>query len=188
MEDNLIPPFILREAGLIVNERAKIHCELGTATEENHTNQEQDTSLFITMNLRSIFSYFPTRKPDEEDIDNGVVVVMTPEGAIWEPHDESYASNEAALTNSKGKMRPPKYELKDFVTEEDYPNIGSVLVMNDAVNRHDRDAVIATFAVQDVDFDEAGIGINLRVSELAAAAVQPFSLDWDPVYESMLVG
>ena len=30
MDDNLIPPFILREAGLIVNERAKIHCEPGT--------------------------------------------------------------------------------------------------------------------------------------------------------------
>ena len=36
MNDNLIPPFIPREAGLIVNKRAKIHCEPGTATEEDH--------------------------------------------------------------------------------------------------------------------------------------------------------
>ena len=85
-------------------------------------------------------------------------------------------------------MRPPKYELKEFVTEEDYPNIDSVLVMNDAVNRHDRDAVIAAFAIQDVDFDEPGIGINLRMSEVAAAAVKPFSLDWNPAYEPMPVG
>ena len=75
------------------------------------------------MNLRSIFSYFPSRKPDEEVIEDGVVVVMTPEGAAWEPYDESYASNEAALTNQKGEMRPPKYELKKIVTGEDYPNI-----------------------------------------------------------------
>ena len=63
-------------------------------------------------------------------------MVMTPEGAVWEPYDKSYASNEASLTNHRGEMRPPKYELKKIVTEEDYPNIDSVLVMNDAVNRH----------------------------------------------------
>ena len=177
MTDNLIPPFILREAGIIVNKKAKIHCKPGTATEEDHTIQEKETGLFITMHLQSIFSYFPTRKPDEEDIEDGVVVFITPEGVTWEPYDESYADNEAALTNKKGEMLPPSYELKEFVTEEDYPNIDSVMVMNDAVNRHDRDAVIATFAVQDVDFDEEGIGINLRMSEVATAAVKPFSLD-----------
>ena len=74
-------------------------------------------------------------------------------------------------------MQPPKYELKEFVTEEDYLNIDAVLAMPDAVNRYDRDAVIAAFAIQDVDFDEAAIGINLRMSEVAAAAVKPFSLD-----------
>ena len=60
--------------------------------------------------------------------------------------------------------------------------------MNDAVNRHDRDAIIAAFAIQDVDFDEADIGINLRLSEVTAAAVKPFSLVWNPVYEFMSVG
>ena len=35
MDDNLIPPFILREAGLIVNDTAKIHC--GDAVTENIT-------------------------------------------------------------------------------------------------------------------------------------------------------
>ena len=83
MEDNIIPPFILTEAGLIVNERAKIHCKPSTATEEDLTIQERGTGVFITMSLRSIFSYFPTRKQDEEDIEDGVVVVMTPEEAIW---------------------------------------------------------------------------------------------------------
>ena len=71
------------------------------------------------------------------------------------------------------------YESKEIVTEEDYPNIDSVMVTNDAVNRHDRDAIIATFAVQNVDFDEGAIGINLGMSEVpaAAAAVKSFSLD-----------
>ena len=140
------------------------------------------------MSLRSIFSYFSTRKPDEEDIEDGVVVVVTPEGAIWEPYDKSYASNEAALTNHKGKMWSPKYELKEFVTDDDYPNIDSVMVMDDAVNRHDIDAVIAVFAVQDVDFNENDISISLRMSEVATSAVKPFSLDWNSAYDTISVG
>ena len=55
---------------------------------------------------------------------------MTPEGAIWEPYDESYASNKASLTNNKGELRPAKYELKEFVTKDDYPNIDSIMVMD----------------------------------------------------------
>ena len=39
-----------------------------------------------------------------------------------------------------------------------------------------------------MDFDEAGIGINLRMSEVAASAVKPFSLDWNSAYEPMPVG
>ena len=59
MDDNLIPPFILRDAGLTVDDKAKIYCEEGTATEEDHTIQERSTGLFIPLQLRSIFSYFP---------------------------------------------------------------------------------------------------------------------------------
>ena len=84
-------------------------------------------------------------------------------------------------------MRPSKYELKEFVTEDDYPNIDSVIVMDDEVNRHDRDAVITAFAVQNAGIYEGGNGIYLRISEVATAAVKPFSLDWNPVYESMPV-
>ena len=57
MDDNLIPPFIVREGSLTVNERARIHCG-DAVTEEDHTIQDSETGLFITLQLRSIFSYF----------------------------------------------------------------------------------------------------------------------------------
>ena len=84
-------------------------------------------------------------------------------------------------------MQPPKYILEEFVTDEDHPDIDSVLVTDDAVNRHNRIAIIATFAIQDVDFDDNDISIGLRMSEVAASTVKLFSLNWDPVYESMPV-
>ena len=77
-----------------MNKRAKIHCEPGTVTEEDHTIQDCDARLFITMQLRSIFSYFLTRKPFEDDIEDGVVIVMTPEEETWDAHDQNFANNE----------------------------------------------------------------------------------------------
>ena len=60
----------------------------------------------------------------------------------------------------------------------------------DTVNRCDKDTVIAVFDAQDkdVEFTEEEIDIGCRASEIAAAAVKPFSSDWNPVYESMPVG
>ena len=33
----IVTPFILRQARIIVNDRAKIHCNPGTVTKEDHT-------------------------------------------------------------------------------------------------------------------------------------------------------
>ena len=108
MDDNLIPPFILRETGITVNNTAKIHCG-GTVTEEDHTIRERDTGLFITLQLRSIFSYFLSRKPSDDDLVDGVMVIMTPDGPTWDAYDQTFADNERSLTNKKGELRPPKY-------------------------------------------------------------------------------
>ena len=60
---------------------------------------------------------------------------------------------------------------------------------DDNVNRHNKDAVIATFEAQDVDFStEKELDIGYRMSEAAATAVKPFSSNWNPVFECMPVG
>ena len=69
MNDNLITPFMLWEAGITVNEQAKIHCDPDTVTEEDHTIQDHDTELFITMHKRSTFSFFPMMKPFDDDFE-----------------------------------------------------------------------------------------------------------------------
>ena len=116
-------------------------------------------------------------------------MVVTPEGSEWAPYDVSYAENESALTNAKGEMCPPMYERKEFVNYDDYANIDYILVMEDAVDRYDTDAVVAVFNVQDVDFkNKREVQIGLSMSEVAATAVKPFSSDWNPQYESMPIG
>ena len=72
---------------------------------------------------------------------------------------------------------------------DDFANIYLTLVMEDAVDRYDKDAVIAAFDIQDVDFKcKREVQIGLSMSEVAYTAVKPFSSDWNPNYEVMPIG
>ena len=66
MPHNLIPPFIMREAGLTVNDVPRIHTRPGELSNETHCIVVKASSnggdLKIPMKLDGIFSYFPTRK------------------------------------------------------------------------------------------------------------------------------
>ena len=60
MDYNLVPPFMMREAGLIVDETPKIQMA-GDATIENHSIFDPVTNVRIHLKLNGIFSYFMTR-------------------------------------------------------------------------------------------------------------------------------
>ena len=66
MSNNLIPPFIIRENGIILNECAKIHCD--DPTREDHAIIFKGYDLHIPLQLHGIFSYFVTRKLDVESV------------------------------------------------------------------------------------------------------------------------
>ena len=58
MCNNLLPPFMLQEAGITVNDKAKIHMMILMA--EDHVIIFPETGFRIPMMLWGIFSYFPT--------------------------------------------------------------------------------------------------------------------------------
>ena len=68
MPHNLIPPFILREAGLQVSGVPKIHCDEPTI--EDHSIYDDKTKLQIPLKLDGIFSYFQTRALTLNEIQN----------------------------------------------------------------------------------------------------------------------
>ena len=61
MDNNLIPPFMLREMGVAVNDVPKVHKE--DPTVDDHTITFLETGFRIPLSLWGIFSYFPTSKP-----------------------------------------------------------------------------------------------------------------------------
>ena len=114
MENNLIPPFILREAGLQVNERTKIHTEDPTA--DDHSIIFPTMGFRIPLQLFGIFSYFSMTKPTEDDMLAGHdMYVMTPEK--WNPHSDAYEQNEANIVDWEGNIKQPKDQIKVIIDE-----------------------------------------------------------------------
>ena len=106
MGHNLIPPFIMREASLYVDETPKFQLA-DRASIDNHCVYDPESGLRIHLQLNGIFSYFSTRPltVDEqmhwEDYD---VVFLTPDGAMWDPHSLHYAEEEAAMVDADGAI------------------------------------------------------------------------------------
>ena len=135
MENNLIPPFILRE---------EIHWR-EEMTEDVHTIQDLESGLFIPLSLQGTFSVFNSRKPTDDNILVGEPVFITPEGSFWNPHCESFADNEASLMNYRGEMLANNYRYKDMLKSDEYPSIKSVLREVETHDRSSEDGLAANY-------------------------------------------
>lgn len=103
MKNNLLPPFMLREAGIQVNDVPKI--QVNGATEDDHSIFFKETGFRIPLSLWGVFSYFTTMKPTSEELDQCEDVYdLSP--TVWNPHSDAYASNEEAMLDWAGNMTP----------------------------------------------------------------------------------
>ena len=106
MEHNLIPPFIMREAGLIVNEVPKFQME--NPTSDDHAIIDPVSDVRINLTLQSTFSGFPTRELTRRELANVqdyTKVWLTPRVESWDPYDEFYADQERSLIDNNGELR-----------------------------------------------------------------------------------
>ena len=102
MTHNLLPPFVLREAGIQINEVPKIH--VTSPTEEHHAIILQETNFRIPLTLHGTFSYFPTSKPTTQELEEPEdVYVLTP--TTWNPHSDAYVINEESMLDWEGNMK-----------------------------------------------------------------------------------
>ena len=104
MDHNLIPPFILREAGIEINEVPKIHAPSPSVT--NHSVYIPSAGLRMPLLLWGIFSYFPTRCPTREELidPDSEIYDLTPCSSNWNPHSQHYAENEENMMDWEGQM------------------------------------------------------------------------------------
>ena len=134
MSNNLIPPFIMRENGIMVNECAKIHCE--DPTREDHAIFFETYDLRIPLQLHGIISYFVTRKPNVEAVMdaheplNCATEIYTLTPVRWNPHTNAYALNEESIVDWEGNIRERNHSDVKIVLDEiddDYQNQHKIL-------------------------------------------------------------
>ena len=122
MSNNLIPPFIMHENGIMVNECAKIHCE--DPTREDHAIIFKGYDLCIPLRLHGVFSYFVTRKPDIEsvvDVDEPSICateIYTLTPTKWNPHTDAYALNEESIVDWEGNIKEKGYSDMKIMLDE----------------------------------------------------------------------
>ena len=120
MDHNLIPPFILREEGLICNERPLIHSF--PPKKEDHSIIDSKLNLHICLELDGVFLKFESRAPTNSDLhesDNVEVVSITPPRFCWDPNSCHYGENEAALRNMEGEIINHAPRARIIIDEED---------------------------------------------------------------------
>ena len=86
MEHNLIPPFILRESGLVLYDTPKIHCNVPSA--EDHSMFDEEKGPRIPFTLDRTFSVFKSHSLKNEEINNVEdfeTVFLTPDSKKWAP-------------------------------------------------------------------------------------------------------
>jgi hypothetical protein len=97
---NLLPPFLVREAGLFLDETPK-H-QTVSPTIENHSIYDSMTGMRIHLQVQGIFSYFSTRPLSLEEQQNWEaypIVFITPDGDSWDLHSPHFAEEEAAMVD-----------------------------------------------------------------------------------------
>lgn len=144
MENNLLPPFIMREKGLLVNDRPKI--QSNNPTVDDHAILFED-GFRVPLLLHGTFSYFPSTKPTAAQLDSSdEIYLLTPE--VFNPHDLAYSQNERAMLDWEGNLIEPaarqKFMLEDIIEDE---TISSTL----AISELEANAIDAIFEHADID-------------------------------------
>ena len=105
MDHNLLPPFLIREASLFLDETPKFQST--NLSRDNHTIYDDETGLRIHLQLNGTFSYFQTRSLTEDEENRWEefpVVFLTPDCDQWDPQSSHYADAEAAMIDHTGEL------------------------------------------------------------------------------------
>ncbi len=114
MKNNLLPPFILRQAGIKLNDTPKILVD--DPTIEDHSLLFPETGFRILLSIWGTFSYFPTCKPTATHMqDSDEIYMLTTDQ--FNPHDDSYAVNEENMLDWEGNMVERKHRTKILLSE-----------------------------------------------------------------------
>ena len=116
-EDNLITPFLVREAGITLNETPKIQCNEPSI--DDHSMYIKEIDMRIHLHLHGIISYFTTRKPTQDEIHSLPWIHLTPDAPEWDPHATVYERQEAQMLDFEGQIIERSLRTERHLLEDD---------------------------------------------------------------------
>ncbi len=105
MSHNLLPPFLIREASLFLDETPKFQST--DLSLDNQTVYDEETGMRTYLQLNGTFSYFPTRPltlVEQETWDDFPVVYLTPDSDQWDPQATHYGDAESSMLDNSGQL------------------------------------------------------------------------------------
>jgi hypothetical protein len=112
MTNNLILPFLLREAGVICNDVPKIHFD--NPGNNDHAIIVRDSNLQIPLQLWGVFSFFHTRSPTSDEL-TSCKKIITPDSTLWNPYSDHYVVNKESMLDYEGNIIETKYRKKHII-------------------------------------------------------------------------
>ena len=107
--DNYIAPFLIREAEIEIDTKAKRHCLEPLV--ENHSMFFKEEDLRVHFGIVGIVSYFNTRKPTVQEIEELPILHLTPDRPSWDPYDVKYEREEDVMLDYEGNIVPEKERI-----------------------------------------------------------------------------
>ena len=178
MENNLIPPFVMREAGIDVNDVPKIQVE--DPSVEDHSIFFSDTGFRIPLSLWGTFSYFYTSKPSVEFLSSCEdVYLLTPTN--FNPHCDAYERNEENMLDWEGNIVEKQHRTQILLSEVNEDMAMAASVQISSVESAMIDRVINTSAVSEEETLKPEFGSIPK----AADEVSSMLADVSPIYHDL---
>ena len=125
MTVTLIPPMMMRLAGLDVNECPKFLAKHPSL--HYHSIYFPDTDMRVPLRLYGIISYIPVRCPSQSEYENPTepILELTPQVSNWDPHDDKYELQESSMLNFRGELKERntrKFIISSFISRSLEPS------------------------------------------------------------------
>ena len=114
MPNNIIPPFMVRESGIVINGTLKIQVDYPSV--EDHSIDFPEENFRIPLSLWGLFSYFQTSKPSVETL-NAYAELFLLIPNIWDPHQSSHLLNKDCMLDWKGIILEKKYKQRIMLSD-----------------------------------------------------------------------
>ena len=148
MDNNLIPPFMLREMGVTMNDVPKIH--KGDPPVDDHMITFVETRFRIPLSLWGIFSYFPSSKPTHDNLLNpNEVYIISP--ATWNPHSNAYSTNDESMLDWEGNMQPKRDHQHWIILDDAEDDINMVASLQ--ITQLEQEVIDAHLVEDDEHYD-----------------------------------